>query len=173
MAWQKPQDLFRYNTAHVPWHLKMEVKLNIAFSRSFCELHLLLLSSCSDYFIRAVCLSTVNVERATNHSCLLKPIERIHAIIRHTDKHLGLIMTLFCSLLNSAKLRVWTDRQMDGHYQLQYLPGLRCYVVNNKVVFDAIMIMWHILFSTKWNNYTHNQKKRKMESRISPWEECR
>ncbi len=32
-----------------------------------------------------------------------KPIDRIRAIIRHTDKHLGLIMTPLCSLLHSAK----------------------------------------------------------------------
>ncbi len=35
----------------------------------------------------------------------LKPIDRLRAIIRHTDKHPGLIMTLLCSLLHSAKPR--------------------------------------------------------------------
>ncbi len=44
-------------------------------------------------------------------------LDKIITIIRHTDKHLGLIMTLLFSLLHSANgsgLRAFTDGQSDG-----------------------------------------------------------
>ncbi len=49
------------------------------------------------------------------------------AIIRHTDKHLGLIMTPLCSLMTDrqtdGRTDGRTDRRTDGRYQVHYLPG--------------------------------------------------
>ena len=49
-------------------------------------------------------------------------------IIRHTDKHHGLIMTLLCSLLHSV-MRAETD----GCYQVHYLPASLSYTVDKNI----------------------------------------
>ena len=46
-------------------------------------------------------------------------------IIQHTLKHLELTMT-----------QLQKDRQMDGCYQVHYLPASRCYVYSPQVVWS-------------------------------------
>ncbi len=63
---------------------------------------------------------------AGRRNSIQKLIDRLHAIIRHTDKHFGLIITVLCSLrtLRDRQTDRWTDARTDGCYQVHYLPAL-------------------------------------------------